>query len=144
MSNVRRLQCTQLMNARSLVRLAVILACGAPTASSALLACDARPCDSAQSCARLADWIVEGTFTLNSNTVWLENASLVRGEYPVPQRTTYLENASPTCYPALPMGDRQKTAAHLLGKMVRAYGSNQRQAFIDRGVIFLEVIPTTP
>jgi len=132
------------MNVRYFATLAIILACGAPTASFALLNCEPRPCDSGESCARLADWIVEGTFALNSNNIWLENAVLVRGDYPVPQGSTYLENASPTCYPALPMGDRERTVTHLVGKRVRAYGSNTRKAFTVRGVVFLEVISVAP
>jgi hypothetical protein len=119
---------------------AMAVACGVPATAYGSLACERRPCDSRESCDKVAEWVVEGTFTLNFNAIWLENALLVRGEYPVPQGVTYLENASPSCHPVLPVGARSTTATHLVGKRVRAYGSNRRVAYVDRGVIFFEVI----
>jgi hypothetical protein len=122
------------------VLVAMAIACGVPSVAYASLACEQRPCNSPESCDKVAEWVVEGTFTLNWNSIWLENAVLLRGDYPVPQGTTYLENASPTCYPVLPEGARATTAEHLVGKRVRAFGSNKRVAYVDRGVIFIEVV----
>ena len=114
-----------------------------PITAYGLTPCSIRPCDTQISCEKAADWVVEGVFTLNLNTIWLEDAVLIRGDYPVPQRTTYLEDAS-SCWRALPRLPRADTARHLIGKRVRAYGTSKPEPFVTRGVIFLEVLPSAP
>lgn len=126
--------------------LALVCALGSllPLATHASLACPSPPCDSAATCEKVADWIVEGVFTLNMNTIWLEDAVLVRGDYPVLSKLTYLQDASPTCWPSLPPPPLETTAKHLSGQRIRAYGTNMAVAFVSRGAMFVEVLPRKP
>ena len=123
---------------------AMVIGCTISAGSNASVGCELRPCNTRETCDKAADWIVEGTFTLIGNNIWLEEAVLMRGEHPVPKGITYLVDASPSCYPVLPVNDLASTAKHLIGKRVRAYGSNGQVAYTSPGVIFLEIISMGP
>ncbi len=110
--------------------------------AQALLNCPRKPCSTAETCAKVADWIVEGEFTVQGNGVILRDAVLVRGKYRwIADDFAWLADASPRCWgAALPRWPFSETAKHLIGKRVRAYGSNRHEAFVDPGVLVLETI----
>jgi hypothetical protein len=106
-----------------------------PICASALSTrpCPPKLCTNSVTCAEKADWIVEGVYTPRFQTIWLEEASLVRGQYPVHGGTTYLADSD--CWKALPGNVRQQSEPDPRGKKVRAYG------VIPHGLVHLEVLP---
>lgn len=105
--------------------------------------CPSKPCETSETCAKLADWIVEGRFEVQPSGVWLRDAKLVAGTYRwMAGDLAYIRDASPTCWKnVLPVPPLSETATHLVGKRVRAYGTNMNEAFVEPGVLVLEVVP---